>query len=212
VAQVVERLFSKPKTLSSMPRSTKKGRKEGRREKKRKNESRLRSSGTPPDPSRLCLCLHTIFFPLCSGKISQDLAPLFSLALAWLPPASLTCPPWLSPTFLGQKPWTQPLPHPGMLRHHGGWEAEQLRTQLVPGSPAALSSSVSDEQILFRRHYLELCSYTKSSEQHSAAAGCTGALEAILSGTASSTALASDDSALPAPTPAPPPTPWQSVL
>lgn len=60
-----------------------------------------------------------------------------------------------------------PLPNTGMLVHQGSWEAEQLWTQLLSGSPLALPGSVSDEYTLFRRHYPKHFSHTKLSEHHS---------------------------------------------
>lgn len=54
-----------------------------------------------------------------------------------------------------------------MLVHQGSWEAEQLWTQLLSGSPLALPGSVSDEYTLFRRHYPKHFSHTKLSEHHS---------------------------------------------
>lgn len=63
------------------------------------------------------------------------------------------------------------LPSTGMLVHQGSWEAEQLWTQLLSESPLALPSFVSDEYMLFRRHYPKHFSHTKLSEHHSNAVG-----------------------------------------
>jgi hypothetical protein len=73
-----------------------------------------------------------------------------------------------------------------MLVHQASCEAEQLWTQLVSGSLLALASSVSDEYMVFQEAFPQYFSHTNLSENHSNAVGYTGALEAILSGTASS--------------------------